>query len=220
MVTTISFKNAKLNNLLTSRVLLRLKVMIKNILVAGLLLVTLTACSKKDAPTEAPVDQANTFEVPADALEPEFESVDYGFRVQGPDGWLKKADNLGMLVTYLKPGDPEVFQENISIAREVKGDLSFEDYVSGTMAQVEEVFAESEITEQSDLEIAGQTAKKIRFVIATEGLMLETEQIIIDRPNEFMVLTFMASPAQFANAYPAFTTLLDSLQLVGPEIGA
>lgn len=192
--------------------------MIKNILVAGLLVVTLTACNKKQAPQETPIDAPNTFELPADALEPAFESVDYGFRVKGPKGWVKKADNLGMLVTYLKPGDPEAFQENISIARELKGGLSFEDYVAGTVVQVGEVFAESEITEQSDIEVSGKGAKKLRFILTTEGLTLETEQIIIDRPNEFMVLTFMATPGQFSNSYQAFADLTDSLQLVGPEV--
>ncbi len=191
--------------------------MIKNILVAGLLVVTLTACNKKQVPQETLVDAPNTFELPADALEPVFESVDYGFRVKGPKGWVKKADNLGMLVTYLKPGNPETFQENISIAREVKGDLNFEDYVAGTIAQAGEVFAESEITAQSDMKISGRTAKKLRFVLTTEGLTLETEQIIIDRPNEFMVLTFMATPGQFSNSYEAFANLTESLQLVGPD---
>lgn len=190
----------------------------KTIVFTLVILVTLSGCSKKQAPTEEPAAVPNPFNVPADALETKFESVDYGFRVKGPAGWLKKADNLGMLVTYLKPGDPEKFQENISIAREVKGDLAFEDYVAGTLSQVQEYFPGSKITEQAEIQVAGQTAMKIRYLMTIEGLTLETEQIMMERPHEFMVLTYMASPIQFSESYSAFTQLLESLQLVGPEI--
>jgi len=192
----------------------------KNILLALMLVLVLSACSKKQAPVETIQTQGNTFDVPADALEPEFESVDYGFRVKGPEGWLKKADNLGMLVTYLKPGDPETFQENISIARELKGDLNLADYAAGTVTQVQELFPESTISGQTETTIAGQEAVKLRYVMTVEGLTLETEQVIIERSNEFMVLTFMAAPSQFSAAYPEFTKLLDTLQLVGDEVGS
>jgi hypothetical protein len=190
----------------------------KNILLALLLVVVLTSCSKKQPANEPVPETVNTFDLPADALEPAFESVDYGFRVKGPDGWVKKADNLGMLVTYLKPGNPDMFQENISIARELKGDLTLDQYVTGTLQQVQEFFPESTINGQKETTVAGQAAVTLRYVMTVEGLVLETEQVIIDRPTEFMVLTFMAAPSQFSDAYPEFKKLLETLQLVGPEI--
>jgi|GEM_PF-5161703 len=154
------------------------------LLVLGLSL-TVTGCKLiggKESPAEE--ETPTVTEIPAEAYEPEFESVDYGFSVQGPDGWVKKADVLGMLVTYVKPGNPDTFQQNISVARESKNDMSLVDYAKTTVAQVEELFEGSEILEQTETKIKDQDAAVLKYKIKIEDLDLMSEQIIINRPNE------------------------------------
>lgn len=186
------------------------------LLVLGVSPMLLTGCKllggKEETGEEAPV------EIPAEALEPQFESVEYGFKVKGPDGWLKKADSLGMLVTYLKPGNAELFQENISLAREMKGDLSLKDYTASTVAQVGEFFPEHKLLEQSSVLLKGQKAEKIKYQITVEDLTLMAEQIIVDRPNEYLVITYMASPETFEASYEAFGAVKDSLVFVGGTV--
>ncbi len=177
----------------------------------------LVGCSKKEAPVEPVPTEDGIFKISEESLQPEFESVDYGFRVKGPEGWVKAVDELGMLVTYLKPGDPESFQENITIAREVKGDFNLADYVTGTAGQIAEFFPESEVTSRETTTLASREAEKLHYVFNIEGMTLETEQVIVERPTEFMVFTFMATPAQFEGTYAEFTKVLDSVQLVGDE---
>lgn len=176
----------------------------------------LTGCKKQPA-AEVVSENAPT-ELPAEAYEPAFESVEYGFRVKGPEGWIKQADSLGMLVTYLKPGDPDTFQENITIARELKpAGATLESYANDTRDQVLEYFEGAELKAESETTVGGLPAKKFRFVLTVEDLVLETEQIVLARENEFMVFTFMSLPKQFPKAFPAFNKLLDSVEFVGTE---
>jgi hypothetical protein len=189
----------------------------KNLVLVLVLSLTLVGCKKEVVEVVMPTEP-NPYNLPAEALEPIYESVDYGFRVKGPETWVKQADSLGMLVTYLKPGDPDMFQENITIARELRGDLALESYASQTRDQILEFFEGAEIKGENETTIAGQPAVKFRYVLDLEGLVLETEQVVVERPSEFMVLTFMATPTQFAGAYPEFNKLLNSLEFVGSEM--
>lgn len=192
----------------------------KKILLIGLLLsVSLTGC-KKQAEEPASVAE-NPYDLPADAYETAFESVEYGFRVKGPDGWIKQADSLGMLVTYLKPGEAESFQENITIARELKPEgATLESYAAETRDQVLEYFEGAELKAENETMVGGLAAKKFRFVLTVDGLVLETEQIVLERESEFMVFTFMSLPEQFPGAFPEFNKLIDSVEFVGTDMPA
>ncbi len=185
----------------------------KLIWLALALSVTLVGCKKEAEPTP-PVEE-NPYNLSAEALEPTFESQEYGFRVKGPQGWAKQADSLGMLVTYVKPGNPETFQENITIARENRADFELASYTKNTKKQILEYFPETELKGDNTATVAGLPAVKLRYILNVEDLTLEAEQVILEREQEFMVFTFMAAPDKFSTAYPEFSKLLKSLQLVG-----
>ncbi len=179
-----------------------------------------TGCKKQPA-GEALVDENVPMDLPAEAFEPEFESVEYGFRVKGPEGWVKQADSLGMLVTYLKPGNPDSFQENITIARELKPEGSnLELYAAETRDKVLAYFEGAELKGENESMVGGLAAKKFRFVLTVDDLVLETEQIVLERSSEFMVFTFMSLPEQFPGAFPEFNKLIESVEFVGTEMPA
>lgn len=191
-----------------------MKKMFASFLVLSVLI--LTGCTLKGSQAPEPEPQRLTPEQQAE-LEPAFESVDYGFSVKGPDGWVKQPDKLGMLVTYVKPGDPEVFQENITVARELKGNLDLATYTQTTLEQMAQVFAEFKINEQKSVQIKGQTAERLGYQITQEGRVLQVEQLIVERPTEFLVLTYMANVDQFQVARPAFSGVVSSLKFFETE---
>lgn len=188
----------------------------KTFVLAWILGFVLTGCSRKEAEPDIVTPPEQPYDLSAEAFEPNFESQEYGFRVKGPEGWVKEADSLGMLVTYLKPGDPETFQENITIARELKAEgAELKSYAAQTRDQILEYFPEAQLQSETSTTVGGLSAEKFRFILTVGGLTLETEQVVVERANEFMVFTFMSLPEQFPAAFAEFNKLLSSVEFVG-----
>lgn len=188
-------------------------VIIGAVVVAILLVMLLLVKIFVADPAPAPAPEAQT-EIPAEVLEPEFESAEQGFRVQGPEGWFKKADNLGMLVTYLNPEAVGDFQENISLAQEPKTDLDLLAYAEESKQQLASFFPGYTLLEQTEIIVQNQPALRLRYQIETDVATLVSEQLIIDRDDQWLVITLIAEASRFEPIYPNLTTLENSLEFL------
>lgn len=187
------------------------------VLLLGLMLSSCSLIGGKEDQADPVVDQEEAGEVavPAEALEPEHESVAEGFRVKGPDGWVKQPNNLGLLVSYMNPREGDGFKENISLAREDKRDLALVDYTNQTIEQLGTFFAEYSLLDRTTGSVAGQPGSRIRYQIQLEGLSLITEQLILERPSSYLVITYVATPEQFQISYEGLKQLEESLVFSG-----
>ena len=182
--------------------------------VVGVLLVLLLLVKIFAGPEGTVSTNPVNTEIPAEAFEPNFESQASGLQVQGPAGWLKKADNLAMLVTYLNPEAVEGFQENISLAQEPKTDLALAAYAEESMQQLASFFPGYRLITQTETTVQNLPALRLRYQIDTEVATLVSEQLIIDRPDSWLVITFIADQARFEPAYPNLATLEESLVFI------
>jgi hypothetical protein len=159
------------------------------VLIAGLTL-SITACKEGEKSKE----DKNVTDKKGDESSKENKKVSSeGFSVSTPDGWTRKDTTMmGAKAVFLMSeleGPKDLFKQNINILSEKIGGMSFPDYISLSLSNMNKMLTNYESKSEKTITVDGVEAKSIDYSHSMSGYNIDVNAVMLVKDGTAYIIT-------------------------------